>query len=332
MHDTFLILAGVVFLAIIFDFVNGFHDTANSIATVVSTRVLSPRAAVLMAAFFNFLGAFISTAVAKTIGSGIVNPADTTQIVVISALTGAIIWNLLTWYLGIPSSSSHALIGGLVGAVLASSGYTVINFYGLLVKVILPLIISPVIGIGTGFIVMVTLTWLFYKSTPDTVNKYFRKLQLISAGFMALSHGSNDAQKSMGIITMSLVSYGAMSEFKVPLWVILACAGGMALGTAVGGWRIIRTMGSKIIKLTPIHGFAAETSASAIILAASHLGLPVSTTHVISGCIMGVGASKRLSAVRWGVAGNIVAAWILTIPATMILSGLCFAILHLLIK
>lgn len=332
MHDTFFILAGVVFLAIAFDFINGFHDTANAIATVVSTRVLSPRAAVLMAAFFNFLGAFLSTAVAKTIGSGIVNPADTTQIVVISALAGAIIWNLLTWYLGIPCSSSHALIGGLVGAVLASSGYTVINFHNLLIKIILPLIVSPVIGIAAGFIVMVALTWLFYKSTPDTVNKYFRKLQLISAGFMALSHGSNDAQKSMGIITMALLSYGAMSEFKVPLWVILACAGGMALGTAVGGWRIIRTMGTKIIKLTPMHGFAAETSASAIILAASHLGLPVSTTHVISGCIMGVGASKRLSAVRWGVAGNIVAAWIFTIPATMILSGLCFTLLHLVIK
>ncbi|MGI5836260.1 MAG: inorganic phosphate transporter [Chloroflexota bacterium] len=323
MPEALLLLGLVVILAVAFDFINGFHDTANSIATVVATRVLTPRQAILMAASLNFLGAFSGTAVATTVGRDIVDPSAVTQTVIIAALGSAISWNLITWYFGIPSSSSHALIGGIVGGALAFQGSGVLNRVGL-EKIVGSLISSPFIGMVFGFILMIGLLWLVFRQSPHAVNVHFRKLQLISSAFMSFSHGSNDAQKTMGIITMALFSYGSISDFHVPTWVMALAATAMAAGTSVGGWRIIKTMGHKIIKLEPIHGFAAETSAAVVIQAASHLGLPVSTTHVISGSIMGVGASKRLSAVRWGVAGNMFVAWILTIPITATMAWLIF--------
>jgi len=325
MPESFLTLAVVLLLAAAFDFINGFHDTANAIATVVATRVLTPRQAIVMAAVLNFLGALTGTAVATTVGKGIVDPKAVTQMVIVAALLGAIAWNLITWYSGIPSSSSHALIGGLVGAAMAFQGSAVLNREGL-EKTILSLLTSPVVGFGIGLAMMLCILWLVLRQSPHTVNVHFRRLQLVSSAFMSFSHGSNDAQKTMGIITMSLFSYGLIDSFEVPLWVMLLAATAMALGTSFGGWRIIRTMGHRIIKLEAIHGFAAETAAATVIQAASHFGLPVSTTHVISGSIMGVGASKRLSAVRWGVAGNMFTAWVLTIPAAAAMSWLIFEI------
>ncbi|MHB9095867.1 MAG: inorganic phosphate transporter [Eubacteriales bacterium] len=323
-----LLIALVILLALAFDFINGFHDTANAIATSVSTRVLSPGQAILMAAVLNFVGALASTEVARTIGKGIVDPKYISNEVLIAGLAGATIWNLLTWYYGLPSSSSHALIGGVAGAVVASQGLTALNARGLVEKIFLPLIASPVIGFIIAYLVMGLIFILVGNVAPKTVNKNFSKLQIVSAAFMAFSHGSNDAQKSMGIITAALLSAGMIPTFRVPIWVVIACATAMALGTSLGGWRIIKTMGSRIIKLEPVHGFAAETSAAMVIIFASFFGKPVSTTHVISASIMGVGATKRMSAVRWTVAKNIVNAWVLTAP----LSGLVAAIIYFLIK
>ena len=323
MPDTILVLGLVLLLAVAFDFINGFHDTANAIATVVATRVLTPRQAILMAASLNFLGALSGTAVAATVGKGIVDPKGVSQAVIVAALTSAIIWNLITWYMGIPSSSSNALIGGLVGGALAYQGSGVLNRTGL-ETVISGLLTSPLLGMAIGFSIMIGLAWLVFRQSPHYVNQHFRRLQLLSSAFMSFSHGSNDAKKTMGIVTMSLFSYGMIDSFQVPLWVMVLAALAMAAGTSAGGWRIIKTMGHKIIKLEPIHGFAAETAAATVIQIASHLGLPVSTTHVIAGSIMGVGASKRLSAVRWGVAGSMLTAWVLTIPTTATIAWLLF--------
>ena len=325
---TFLLLL-VVVVAIVFDYINGFHDTANAIATSVSTRALRPDHAILMSATANFVGALSGTAVAKTIASGIANtPAgEAGQIIVIAALLGAIAWNLLTWRLGIPSSSSHALIGGLIGAVIAAEGVEFLNPVGIRDRVIVPLVTSPVLGIVIGFFLMVVLLNVFRRMHPRRLNDRFRRLQVLSAAFMAFSHGSNDAQKTMGIVTLALVAAGIIDKPVVPLWVIIMAATAMSLGTAAGGWRIIRTMGQKVVKLDPVHGFAAETTAATIILSASSLGMPVSTTHVISSAIMGVGSSDRFSAVRWGVAGNIVIAWILTIPASGAVGWLAWQVL-----
>jgi PiT family inorganic phosphate transporter len=321
-----VVLVLVVVVALVFDYINGFHDTANAIATVVSTGVLPIRTAILLAAALNFGGALLGTAVASTIGKGLITPAAVTQIVVLSALLGAIFWNLFTWYFGIPSSSSHALVGGLVGAGIAHAGPGAVQIAGL-TKVVKSLIISPIVGFFAAFTVMIVIFWVTRGVRPAKLGRVFRRLQMLSAGFMALSHGSNDAQKTMGIITMSLVAYGAVSgsgaTLHVPIWVVLACATAMAMGTAAGGVRIIKTMGTKIIDLKPIHGFAAETAAAATILTSSALGMPVSTTHVITGCIMGAGASQRVSAVRWGVTTKILWAWVLTIPISATVAWLC---------
>jgi len=324
-----LLLIVVLVLAVTFDYINGFHDTANAIATSVSTRALRPSHAILMSATANFIGALTGTAVAKTIATGLATTPSGAdgQIVVAAALVGGIVWDLVTWRLGIPSSSSHALIGGLIGASVAAGGVESLNLPGIYSKVLVPLFASPVIGIVGGFILMVILLNIFRRAHPKRINDRFRRLQVFSAAYMALSHGSNDAQKTMGIITLALVSAGLLSEPVVPLWVIFLSASAMALGTAAGGWRIIRTMGQKVVKLDPVHGFAAETTAATVIFGASALGVPVSTTHVISSAIMGVGASDRFSAVRWGVAGNIVVAWVLTIPASAIVAWLAWEIL-----
>ena len=324
-----LLLIVVIVLAVGFDYINGFHDTANAIATSVSTRALRPSHAILMSATANFVGALTGTAVAKTIASGIATtPAgDDGQIIVAAALVGAIFWNLLTWRLGIPSSSSHALIGGLMGAVIAALGPTALNGQGIFDKVLVPLVASPILGIVIGFGFMVVLLNVFQHAHPRVLNDRFRRLQVLSAAYMAFSHGSNDAQKTMGIITLALVTGGVLAEPTVPLWVILIAASAISLGTAAGGWRIIRTMGQRVVKLDPVHGFAAETTAATIIFGASHFGMPVSTTHVISSAIMGVGSSDRFSAVRWGVAGNIIIAWILTIPASGIVAWVAWEVL-----
>lgn len=315
MPETIIIL--VVVLAILFDISNGWNDSANAIATVVSTRVLTPLQAVILAAFMNVLGAFVSTAVAKTIGKGIVDPALITQAVVASALLAGFLWNFVMTLSGMPVSASHALIGGLIGAAVAFGGIEVLNIKGL-TKIFTALLISPVFGIFFGYALMKFILRMFANFSPGAINKHFGRLQLLSSGFMAFSHGSNDAQKVMGIITLALVSGGFLTgeggAFAVPFWVILTCALAMGFGTAVGGWRVIKTLGVQMLKLQPVHGFAAETSATAIIFGASALGLPVSTTHVISTSIMGVGATKRLSAVRWGVVRKIVVAWIFTLP------------------
>jgi PiT family inorganic phosphate transporter len=313
-----LLIILVLLLSVGFDYINGFHDTANAIATSVSTRALRPSHAILMSAAANFLGALTGTAVAKTIASGIATtpPGDEGQIVVAAALVGAITWNLITWRLGIPSSSSHALIGGLMGSAIAAAGVASLNGPGIFEKVIVPLVASPILGVVIGFSLMVLLLNLFKRAHPKKINDRFRRLQLVSAAYMAFSHGSNDAQKTMGIITLALVTGGFLKEPVVPLWVILLAATAISFGTAAGGWRIIRTMGQRVVKLDPVHGFAAETTAATIIVGASTFGMPVSTTHVISSAIIGVGASDRFSAVRWGVAGNIVVAWVLTIPAS----------------
>jgi PiT family inorganic phosphate transporter len=323
MPNFALLLWLVLLLAVIFDFINGFHDTANAIATVVSTRVLAPGVAILMAAGLNFVGALSGTAVAKTIGSGIVG-TDVPQVVVAAALAGAIVWNLITWYFGIPSSSSHALIGGLVGGGIAAAGFNQVHWDALLQKVVVPLVASPIIGFIIAILLMRLLLGLFAASSPTRVGNFFRRAQVVSAAFMAFSHGSNDAQKTMGIITLALISGGQLTQFEVPLWVIILSAVAMAAGTAIGGWRIIQTMGSRLVHLDPIHGFAAETAAATVIETASRLGFPLSTTHVISSTILGVGASQRMKAVRWNVAGRIVQAWIFTIPICAVLSWLAY--------
>ena len=325
-----LLLLAVFALAVAFDYVNGFHDTANAIATSVSTRALRPYQAILMSATANFLGALTGTAVAKTIAAGIATTpsGDAGQIIVMAALVGGITWNLITWRAGIPSSSSHALIGGLIGATIAASGTGALNIDGIVGKVLLPLVLSPVLGIGIGFALMVVLLNVFRRSHPRRINERFRRLQVISAAYMAFAHGSNDAQKTMGIMTLALVSAGILAEPVVPIWIILLAASAISLGTAAGGWRIIRTMGQRVVKLDPVHGFAAETTAATIILGASQFGIPVSTTHVISTAIMGVGASDRFSAVRWGVAGDIVIAWVLTLPASGAVAWIAWEVLR----
>ena len=326
------IIAFVIILALGFDFINGFHDTANSIATSIGTKVLTPMQALGMAAVLNFIGAMFHTEVAKTIGTGIINAGIATPQIVAMALVGAIIWNLLTWYFAIPSSSSHALIGALLGASITAHrlDFSVVNWGGFFDKVIVPLISSPIIGLIFGFLFMFLLTWLFHKATHKKVNGLFKKLQICSAALMAYSHGSNDAQKSMGVITMALISGGFLDakNFAIPLWVKIACALAMALGTMTGGWKIIKTMGVNMIKLEPIDGFAAETAAALTIQAATALGAPVSTTHVITSSIMGVGSCKRLSAVRWSLARTILVAWVLTIPCSALISSLITLIFY----
>lgn len=324
---TFLVI--VIITALVFEYINGFHDSANAIATVVSTQVLTPRHAILFAAVLNFVGALAGTHVAKTIGAGMVDTAAVTQVVIPAALIGAIVWNLITWYFGIPSSSSHALIGGLVGATVAHRGWSMVKADGVFYKVILPMFGSPLLGFIAGLLFMLALLWLASRSRPTRVNKLFRRLQLVSSAFMAFSHGSNDAQKTMGIITLALVAFGTLSAVEVPTWVIVMCAATMCLGTAAGGWRIVHTMGNRVIKLKPIHGFAAETSAASVIVAASLGGIPVSTTHVISTSIMGVGSTVNPSAVKWGLVGTIVKAWLLTIPICFALSWGTFLLLRL---
>ncbi|MFA5041150.1 MAG: inorganic phosphate transporter [Bdellovibrionales bacterium] len=323
MDIALILLIITVSLALVFDFINGFHDSANAIATVVSTKVLSPKIAVTMSSILNLVGALVGTEVAATIGKGLVDSSSITIGTILCTVLAAIIWNLITWYKGLPSSSSHALIGSLIGATVASGCSTdCIMFDKLMDKVVIPMIMAPVFGIIIGFAIMLGLTWLFYKQPLGRTTSIFGRLQLISAGFMALNHGQNDAQKSMGIIALALLLVYPSEAFQVPLWVKLACAIAMCLGTMSGGWRIIRTLGTKVIKMQPIHGFAAETAASMIIASASHFGIPLSTTQVISSSIMGVGAAKRFSAVRWSVVGSILWAWVLTIPITFILAAI----------
>ena len=326
---TTLIL--LVAIALVFDFINGFHDTANAIATSIATRVLAPGTAVLMAGVLNVAGALTGTAVASTVGKGIVPPADATQLLVAAALLAAISWDLITWWLAIPSSSSHALIFSIVGAGIASAGWHSIQFSGL-TKTLQGLAFSPLLGFLGAFLIMVLLLWLFARARPRLVTRIFGRLQILSAAWVAFSHGGNDAQKTMGIITMALASYFGWtgSQWQVPLWVILAAATAMGLGTAIGGWRIVKTVGFKVVELRPINGFAAETASAAVIEVASRFGIPVSTTHVISSSILGVGATKRLSAVRWGIAGRILAAWVLTIPSCVFLGWGIYYLLHLL--
>ncbi len=326
LEPAFLMLCLVVVAALLFDYINGFHDTANAIATCISTRALSVRSAIIMAAVLNFAGAMISTKVATTIGKGIVDASNITQMVVLAGIVGAIIWNLITWYYGLPSSSSHAIIGGISGAVIAHAGVSALKWAGLK-KIIMALILSPIMGTIVGFIFMLVLYRVFRNSAPSGLNKNFRKLQVASAALMAFSHGTADAQKSMGVITMALVSYGTLKTFDVPWEVMVACATAMAFGTAAGGWRIIKTVGRDFVKLQPVHGFCVETASAGVILGASAFGMPTSTTHVITSTILGVGLSKRLNAVNWNVAKRILIAWVLTIPASALVSYLTYQVL-----
>ena len=331
MPDIPLLLVLIVLVALVFDFTNGAHDSANAIATVVSTKVLSPRTAVLMAASLNLIGAMLGDQVATTLGKGVVNPdmLSGSQLLVLAALLGAIGWNLITWYVGIPSSSSHALIGGLIGATVVHAGFSALNGASILEKIILPLFMSPLAGFFAGFLLMELITILCWHFNRRKTNNFFHHIQVCSSAFMAISHGLNDAQKTMGIITLALYLFGEIEVIHVPFWVKILCASAMATGSAIGGWKIVKTMGHKIFKLEPVHGFAAETSASLVISAASMFGAPISTTHTITACIFGVGSTKRLSAVRWNVAGQLVTAWLLTIPAAAIMGGVAFGLLHL---
>jgi inorganic phosphate transporter, PiT family len=320
-----LTIVALIGVALLFDFLNGLHDAANSIATVVSTRVLSPQMAVVWAAFFNFIAfLFFSHAVANTIGKGIIDPAIVTPAVIFGALMGAIVWNLLTWMLGIPSSSSHALVGGLVGSGVAAGGFSVVVAWGV-IKTALFIFLAPIFGMAMAIVLVMLTSWLFKPVSASTSDRVFRRLQLVSAAAYSLGHGANDAQKTMGIITVLLFSQGLLhGEFAVPFWVVITCQAAMGLGTLMGGWRIVHTMGSKITRLTPHQGFCAETGGAIMLFGATAFGIPVSTTHTITGAIMGVGAARRASAVRWGVAGNIVVAWFLTIPAAALVAALFY--------
>jgi inorganic phosphate transporter, PiT family len=326
MDSHFLIVAGIVIAALAFDFINGFHDAANSIATVVSTRVLTPGKAVIWAASFNFLAFFISEMkVAGTIGKGIIDPGAVDLPIIMGALAGAIVWNLLTWWWGLPSSSSHALVGGLVGAGLAKGGPAILGWSKIGVTAAF-ILISPLLGLVIGSIIMIILLWVLRRQTPGRVDKWFRRLQLVSAGAYSLGHGSNDAQKTIGIIVVLLYSQGYLGTHfpqahQIPFWIVLSCYGAMGLGTMMGGWRIVKTMGSRLTKLVPFGGFCAETSGAITLGLASFWGIPVSTTHTITGAIVGVGSVTRMRGVRWGVAGRIVWAWIFTIPAAAIISA-----------
>jgi PiT family inorganic phosphate transporter len=328
-HDFVLWI--VVGTALAFDFTNGFHDTANAVATSISTRALSPRLAVTLAALLNFVGAFISLAVAATIAKGIVDADLVTPAIVFAGLVGAIAWNLVTWYWGLPSSSSHALIGGVVGAAFVAEGGKAVYGSGVVDKVIVPALVAPLLAFVAGGLAILVVYRIVGRQRPGPVVRGFRLGQLVSASLLALSHGTNDAQKTMGIIFLALVANGNLApDADIPTWVVISAATAIALGTYVGGWRIIRTMGSRIIKMDPAQGFAAQGVGATVILAASHVGFPLSTTHVISGAIMGTGAAKRVSAVRWGVAGNIVTAWVLTLPAAAIVGGITYAVVALL--
>jgi len=319
-----LTVVAIIAVALIFDYINGFHDAANSIATVVSTRVLTPGQAVVWAAFFNFIAAFtFGTAVAKTIGKGMIDLSAVTFGVIFAGLMGAIIWDLVTWFYGLPSSSSHALIGGYAGAAIANAGFSAIIVKGW-TKTLIYIVLAPTIGLTLAFTIMIAIFWTFRRWTPVRVDRLFRKGQLVSAALYSLGHGTNDAQKTMGIIAGVLVTAGYLKTFSIPMWVVLAAHSAIALGTLSGGWRIIHTMGSKITRLQPVGGFAAETAGAVTLFIASTLGVPVSTTHTITGAIVGVGATRRLSAVRWGIAGRIVWAWILTIPAAAAIGALTF--------
>ena len=311
-----LTLVAVVVVALFFDFTNGFHDAANAIATSVSTRALAPRTAVAMAAVLNFLGAFVSIEVAATVAKGIVDADVITLDVVLAGLVGAISWNLFTWYLGLPTSSSHALIGGVAGSAVAANGFDVLLWDGVVNKVMIPSLAAPVFGLIGASILIIPLLWIVRLRSPSFVNRVFRRLQIVTAGFVAFTHGTNDAQKTMGIITLALIAAGEASaeDFEVPLWVIVSAATAMAAGTYAGGWRIIRTLGQRIAHLEPIQGFAAEATTASILWTTAHAGFPVSTTHTITGSVMGAGASRGLSAVRWGIAGNILVAWVMTVP------------------
>ena len=313
--DDFTLVV-VVAVALFFDFTNGFHDTANSIATSVSTRALSPRAAVLSAAALNFAGAFVFLEVAATIAKGIVNPEAITLEIVLAGLVGAITWNLITWYLALPSSSSHALIGGIAGSAIAATGFDVVKWEALREKVLIPSLLAPLLGILGAAALMTVILWIIRKRAPGVINRLFRRLQLLSGAFVAFTHGTNDAQKTMGIITLALISSGHLDPepFHVPTWVIISAAAAMGMGTYAGGWRIIKTLGTRVAKLQPPQGFAAQTTTAVILWLTARYGFPVSTTHTISGSVLGAGASTRFSAVRWGVAGNILLAWILTVP------------------
>ena len=327
--SLFMLLAVVVVLTLVFDFINGFHDAANAIATVVATKVMEPRNALIYGAVLNFVGALMGTEVAATIGKGLVDATGITLHTILYTIIAAIVWNLITWWKGLPTSSSHAMIGSLLGATYFSSalGGQSIHMDAVFQKVLVPMVTSPVMGFVLGYLIMSGLTWLIYKMNPTLVNRIFGKMQIVSAGFMALNHGRNDAQKCMGIIALALTLAYPQDEFHVPLWVILSCAAAMGLGTMSGGWRIIHTMGNKLIRLRPVQGFAAETTASVILAGTAHFGIPVSTTQVITSSIMGVGTTKRLSAVRWNVVGSILWAWVLTIPLTFIFAGLCTLLL-----
>ena len=322
MNDVLLVV--VIVVALGFDFTNGFHDTANAVATSVSTRALTPRMAVLVASAANLAGAFVTTAVAKTVGKDIVASDLINTRTVLAALLGAIAWNLLTWWFGLPSSSSHALIGGLVGAALAQSGENGVLWHGLAHKVVLPALLAPLIAFAGAFTLLVGIYWVFRRITRGVANRGFRLGQLASGTFVAFTHGANDAQKTMGVIALALFANGNLKEFEIPTWVKIAAGLSIAAGTYVGGWRIMRTLGQRLYKIEPPAGFAAQTTAGVTIYLATRLGYPLSTTHVISGAVMGAGATKRLSAVRWGVAGNIVFAWVLTIPAAALVAAACY--------
>jgi PiT family inorganic phosphate transporter len=323
LSNTLLVVV-VVVVALGFDFTNGFHDTANAVATSVSTRALTPRMAVFIAAVANLAGAFVTTAVAKTVGKGIIDTGLATDKTVLAALIGAIVWNLITWWLGLPSSSSHALIGGLVGAALVQSGSVGVQWHGLAHSVIVPALFAPVIAFVAAFGLLLAIFWIFFRMTVGAANRTFRLGQLASGTFVAFTHGANDAQKTMGVIALALFTNGSIDHFYIPTWVKIAAGVAIGAGTYVGGWRIMRTLGQRIFDIEPASGFAAQTSAGATIYLATHLGYPLSTTHVISGAVMGAGATKRFSAVRWGIAGNIVTAWILTIPAAGLVAAACY--------
>jgi inorganic phosphate transporter, PiT family len=331
LSTSFTVVVIIILVALAFDFLNGFHDAANSIATVVSTRVLSPQKAVLWAAFFNFVAAFVmGTAVAKTMGKGMIDLGVVTNEVIFAGLLGAIVWNLFTWYYGLPSSSSHALWGGYGGAAIAKAGPSAIIVSGW-TKPLLFIVLAPLMGMLVGFMLTVGVTWIFRRWHPFKLDQLFRRMQLVSAGLYSLGHGGNDAQKTMGIITGLLVTGGYLKTFDVPLWVILISHAAIALGTMFGGWRIVKTMGTKITKLQPFGGFCAETSGAITLFVATHLGIPVSTTHTITGAIIGVGATRRVSAVKWGVAGRIVWAWILTIPLSATVAALTYLAIRALV-
>jgi PiT family inorganic phosphate transporter len=326
---AFEMIVFLVVLALAFDFMNGFHDAANSIATVVSTRVLRPQWAVAWAAFFNFIAFLVfGLSVANTIGKGVIEPAIVDHHVILGALVGAIAWNVITWWYGLPSSSSHALIGGLAGAAVAKGGVHALMGSGLF-KISLAIVLSPMLGFVLGMMLMTAVAWLFFRTRPNKVDRWFRRLQLISAALYSLGHGGNDAQKTMGMIAMLLFAAGMTGpEFHVPFWVVITCQAAMALGTLFGGWRIVKTMGMRITRLRPVGGFCAETGGALTLFLATGLGIPVSTTHTITGAIIGVGATHKLSAVRWGVAQNIVWAWVLTIPCSAFISGLVWWVVH----